>query len=222
MIKKSLWLLHEKSPKLREYMEENLRRFNGRRGDPASFDLLDGILREQSYRLAHWLVSLEKINYRRFFSINDLIGIRVEDPQVFEATHSLLFRLAEDNKVTGLRLDHIDGLNDPEGYLQRLQTRLQAITRLEEKERFYLVTEKILEEGEPLPQTWAVAGTTGYDFLGILNNIFLHENGLQEILGVYRDFTGITTTWEDVVYDRKKFIMTVLFGGEVHNLADEL
>jgi (1->4)-alpha-D-glucan 1-alpha-D-glucosylmutase len=222
VIKKSLWLLHEKSPKLREYMEENLRRFNGSKGDPASFDLLDSILRDQAYRLAHWLVSLEIINYRRFFSINDLIGIRVEDPQVFEATHNLLFRLVEDKKITGLRLDHIDGLNDPEGYLQRLQTRLQSITGAEEQDRFYLVTEKILEEGEPLPESWAVAGTTGYDFLGILNNIFLDDRGLKEILVIYRDFTGITATWEDVVYDRQKFIMVSLFGGEVHNLTDDL
>ena len=157
VIKKSLRLLHEQSSELREYIEENLRQFNGRRGDPASFDLLDGILREQSYRLAHWLVSLEMINYRRFFSINDLIGIRVEDPEVFEVTQSLLFRLVEEKKVTGLRLDHIDGLNDPERYLQRLQTRLQSITQSEGQDHFYLVTEKILAEGEPLPETWPVS-----------------------------------------------------------------
>ena len=222
VVKKSLRLLHEQSPELREYIEENLRQFNGRRGDPASFDLLDGILREQSYRLAHWLLSLEMINYRRFFSINDLIGIRVEDPEVFEATQSLLFRLVEEKKVTGLRLDHIDGLNDPEGYFQRLQNRLRSNTKSEEKNQFYLVTEKILGDGEPLPQTWQVAGTSGYDFLGILNNLFLLENGLLELLRIYQDFSGVTSTWEDMVYEKKKFIMDSSFGGEVHNLEVDL
>ena len=222
VIKKSLLLLHEQSSEVREYIEENLRQFNGRRSDPASFDRLDGILRGQSYRLAHWLLSLEMINYRRFFSINDLIGIRVEDPEVFEATQSLLFRLVEEKKVTGLRLDHIDGLNDPEGYLQRLQNRLRSITKSEEKDQFYLITEKILGDGEPLPQTWPVAGTSGYDFLGILNNLFLHENGLQEILRIYQDFSGVTSTWEDMVYEKKKFIMDSSFGGEVHNLEVDL
>ena len=222
VIKKSLRLLHEQSSELREFIEENLRQFNGHRGDPASFDRLDGILREQSYRLAHWLLSLEMINYRRFFSINDLIGIRVEDPEVFEATQSLMFKLVEEKKVTGLRLDHIDGLNDPEGYLQRLQNRLRSITKSEEKDQFYLVTEKILGDGEPLPQTWPVAGTSGYDFLGILNNLFLHENGLPEILRIYQDFSGVSSTWEDTVYEKKKFIMDSSFGGEVHNLLVDL
>ena len=222
IIKKSLWLLRESSPLLKDFISENLRQFNGRRGDPASFDLLDNLLRVQPYRLACWLVSLEMINYRRFFSINDLIGIRVEDPRVFDATHHLLFKLVEDDKITGLRLDHVDGLYDPEGYLHRLQNRLQAIKNSEPGKLFYLVTEKILEDQENLPDAWPIAGTTGYDFLNILNNVFLVESGLGEVERIYRAVCGLEAVWEDVVYDKKKLIMATLFGGEVRNLEEHL
>ncbi len=222
IIKKNLWLLYERSPRLREFLDENLRQFNGQRGDPASFTLLDQLLREQPYRLAHWLVSLEMINYRRFFSINDLIGIRVEDPQVFTATHGLLFKLVEEGKVTGLRLDHIDGLNDPTAYLQRLHAELQARRPDDANAPCYVVVEKILAEDEQLPAAWPVAGTTGYDFLGVLNNLFVAAQGLEEMEAVYREVTGMPASWSDVVYEKKKFIMAALFGGEVHNLEDEL
>ena len=222
IIKKNLWLLFDRSPRLREFLEENLRHFNGQRGDPASFTLLDHLLREQPYRLAHWLVSLEMINYRRFFSINDLIGIRVEDPQVFAATHGLLLKLVEEGKVTGLRLDHIDGLNDPTAYLQRLQSELQSRRPAGAPAPFYVVVEKILEKDEQLPAAWPVAGTTGYDFLGVLNNLFVAARGLEEMEALYREVTGIPSAWEDVVYEKKKFILTSLFGGEVHNLEDDL
>ena len=222
IIKKNLWLLYDRSPRLREFLDENLRQFNGRRGDPASFTLLDQLLREQPYRLAHWLVSLEMINYRRFFSINDLIGIRVEDPQVFTATHGLLFKLVEEGKVTGLRLDHIDGLHDPSAYLQRLQGELQARRPAGANGPCYVVVEKILAKDEPLPASWPVAGTTGYDFLGVLNNLFVAAEGLAEMEAFYRQVTGMPIFWPDVVYEKKKFIMASLFGGEVHNLEDEL
>lgn len=221
IIKKNLWLLYESSPRLREFLEENVRQFNGCKGNPASFALLDNLLRAQPYRLAHWLVSLEMINYRRFFSINDLIGIRMEDPQVFAATHGLLFKLVEEGKVTGLRLDHIDGLNDPSGYLQRLQTELQKRRSDDAAMPFYVVVEKILAKDEQLPASWPVAGTTGYDFLGMLNSLFMAP-GLEEIEANYREVTGISTSWPDVVYEKKKFIMASLFGGEVRNLEDDL
>ncbi len=247
IIKKSLWLHYERSPRLREFLDENLRQFNGRRGDPASFRLLDNLLREQVYRLAHWLVSLEMINYRRFFSINDLIGIRVEDPQVFAATHGLLLKLVEDGKVTGLRLDHIDGLKDPTGYLQRLQAEVQTRTSdhgplymvvekiLADGEPLpaawpvagstgydFLVVEKILADGEPLPAAWPVAGSTGYDFLGVANNLFLDPDGLAALEDLYQEMTGLSASWEEVVYEKKHFVLRSLFGGEVHNLVEDL
>ncbi|MGA2226726.1 MAG: alpha-amylase family glycosyl hydrolase, partial [Syntrophobacteraceae bacterium] len=122
IIKRSLWLLYQGTPEVKQFIDENLRIFNGEKGNLGSFDLLDRLLVKQSYRLAFWQVALEMINYRRFFSINDLIGIRIQDPQVFEAfKHGLLFDLIEEGKVSGIRVDHIDGLYDPLEYLERLQ-----------------------------------------------------------------------------------------------------
>ena len=120
----------------------------------------------QPYRLAYWpAVALDLINYRRFFSVNDLIGVRVEDPRVFEASHSLLFNLIREGKVSGVRIDHIDGLYDPLAYLQRLQSHLAPHEEASaNRENFYVVVEKILAADEPLPPDWPIAGTTGYDF----------------------------------------------------------
>jgi (1->4)-alpha-D-glucan 1-alpha-D-glucosylmutase len=222
IIKKSLWLLYDNSPRLRDFIDENLRQFNGQKGEPRSFTLLDQLLRDQAFRLAHWLVSLEMINYRRFFSINDLIGIRVEDPQVFAATHGLLWKLVEEGKVTGLRLDHIDGLKDPATYLHRLQDELRSRQPTGSKNPFYVVVEKILADEEQLPQNWPVFGTTGYDFLGVVNNLYVVPQGLAELRALYQEATGTTATWPDIVYEKKKFIMASLFGGEMHNLDEEL
>ena len=108
-------------PSIREFVEENVRQFNGQTGDPRSFDRLDALLERQAYRLAFWRVAAEEINYRRFFDQNQLAAIRVEDPEVFEETHRLIRRLLAEGKVTGLRIDHLDGLYDPAGYLARLQ-----------------------------------------------------------------------------------------------------
>ena len=96
--------------------------FNGTKGDPRSFDLLDALLQEQVYRISHWRVATEEINYRRFFDINSLGALRVEDQAVFEQTHRLVFSLVEAGKISGLRIDHADGLRDPEEYFRRLQT----------------------------------------------------------------------------------------------------
>lgn len=221
IIKKSLWLLYENSPPFRTFVQNNLRRFNGERGNQASFDLLDRLLRQQVYRLAHWLVSLEMINYRRFFSINDLIGIRVEDPEVFAATHHLLFRLVEEGKIQGLRLDHIDGLYDPLEYLRRLQEQLR-LRAPDATAPFYLVVEKILAPQEELPEDWPVAGTTGYDFLNCLNNFFIDPAGLRRLESAYHQWCPELPDWETVVYEKKKLVFSRLFGGEIRNLSEML
>ena len=220
ILKENLWRLYQENQVIKEFLDDNLAIFNGRPGDPASFNLLDSLLDAQAYRLAHWRVALEMINYRRFFSINDLIGLRVEDPQVFEASHSLQFTMARDGRVTGLRIDHIDGLYDPLEYLQRLQNRLaQESSATASQANFFVVVEKILEKGETLPPEWPVAGTTGYDFLTMLDGLFVDRRGLEEIQQAYARFTGTTLTWPDIVYDNKKLIMASLFGGEVENLG---
>jgi len=121
VVKRRLGALYSKSPEIRNFIDKNIALFNGAPGDAASFDLLDDLLRRQVYRLSHWRVATEEINYRRFFDINALAALRVENPQVFAATHRLIFRLIREGKVTGLRVDHLDGLYDPADYLGQLQ-----------------------------------------------------------------------------------------------------
>jgi len=121
IIKKRLFNLYNESPEIRTFIDENVRIFNGVKGEPRSFDLLDSLLGQQVYRLSHWRVATEEINYRRFFDINDLAAIRMEDPVVFEESHRLIFKLIREGKVTGLRVDHPDGLYNPSEYFHWLQ-----------------------------------------------------------------------------------------------------
>jgi (1->4)-alpha-D-glucan 1-alpha-D-glucosylmutase len=224
VIKKSLWLLYQGSPVVKEFLDENMKIFNGRKGDSESFNLLDRLLTVQPYRLSFWQVALQMINYRRFFSINDLIGIRIEDQKVFDAfKHDLLFRLIEEDKVTGIRADHIDGLSDPLEYLERLQKKLaQGVKTPAPETGFYVLVEKILAEDEGLPQEWPVSGTTGYDFLNIVNGLFVDEQGLRKLQTVYVDFTSLGARPTDVIYEKKRLVMEALFGGEVKTLGYDL
>jgi (1->4)-alpha-D-glucan 1-alpha-D-glucosylmutase len=120
-IKTTIWELYAKNQDIKKFIKENIRIFNGKRGNPESFNLLDDLLSEQLYRLSFWKVATEEINYRRFFNINELLSLKVEDADVFNHTHSLIFKLIQEGKVTGLRIDHIDGLYDPTNYLKRMR-----------------------------------------------------------------------------------------------------
>ena len=215
-MKQKLWGLYSRFPKFREFLDENIRVYNGAPGDPRSFDRLDDLIRRQPYELAFWRVAREKINYRRFFDITDLIGIRAQDEQVFERTHRFALNLLEQGKVSGFRVDHVDGLYDPGGYLARLQ---QRATEASASQSAYIVVEKILNETELLPETWPVAGTTGYDFLGAANNVFVHPEGLERLAGFYQEFTGLTDSFYDVANAQKRKIMRDLFVGEMNALA---
>ncbi len=222
-LQKRLWLLYQGSPEIKEFLDANIRLFNGRRGDPASFEALDTLMARQPYRLAFWKVTLDIINYRRFFSINELIGIRVEDPRVFEATHALLFKLVGDGKVAGLRIDHIDGLFDPLEYLLRLKERLTPKEGgAVEYPGFPIFVEKILSRDEPLPQDWPVFGTTGYDFLNMVNGVLVDEGGYRDLAALYGRLTGFPGSYADLVYDKKKLVIETLFNGEVESLGREL
>ena len=161
------------------------------------------------------------INYRRFFSINDLIGIRIEDPQVFEAfKHGLLFDLIEEGKVSGIRVDHIDGLYDPLEYLERLQKGLIGENaKPAEIGKYYVVVEKILEQGETLPPEWPVSGSTGYDYVNMVNGLFIDEQGFKKLQAVFSTFTSLELPVSDIVYEKKKLVMETLFGGEIENLG---
>ncbi|MBU2607734.1 MAG: malto-oligosyltrehalose synthase, partial [Chloroflexi bacterium] len=211
-IKKECRRLLNTSPEIKNFLGGNLKSFNGNKGKPASSELLEQLLAQQVYQLAYWKTAHSDINYRRFFDINDLIGIRVELTQVFAATHTLIFRLAREGKVSGLRVDHIDGLYDPQEYLLRLQDNMS-------EPGIYTVTEKILSGNEVLPGQWPVCGTTGYDFLNQANSLFIDYKGLKALREHYSQLTGVTSDFCSVAYEKKKKVIEELFPGEISRLG---
>lgn len=215
-IKQACLNLLNTSPKIRTFILNNIACFNGEKEDYRDITLLKQILERQIYRLDFWQTGRERINYRRFFDISDLIGIRVETPEVFQATHALISRLVREGKVTGLRIDHIDGLYDPLKYLRQLQHQLAPDTKqTSQPPGFYVVVEKILAEGERLPEAWPVSGTTGYDFLNMVNTLFVATDGVCHLAETYSRFTSLSTPFDNVVYERKKQIIKELFPGEI-------
>jgi (1->4)-alpha-D-glucan 1-alpha-D-glucosylmutase len=211
-LKETLWRIYEQDPAFRKTLNDAITRINGQA------DKLDAILDAQWYRLAYWRIASEKINYRRFFDVTDLVGVRVENPEVFEARNRRTLELIAEGKVTGLRIDHIDGLYDPIGHMRKLQLRLAG----EASGDFYIVLEKILEHGEELPRDFPVSGTTGYDFLDSVNALFVDPAGLRQLDRFYRDFSGVTETFDDICYTRKKQIIHELFSGEMRALGKQL
>jgi (1->4)-alpha-D-glucan 1-alpha-D-glucosylmutase len=203
------------------FVSENIAEFNGKEGDPASFGFLQRLLAEQNYKLAFWQNLNESINYRRFFTIADLVGVRVEDPLVFEATHGYILRLVSKNAFAGLRIDHIDGLRDPLAYLNKLQERLASGENRGEGSSYILV-EKILARDESLPDDWPVSGTTGYDYLNEANGIFVEPGGARRIEEIYSAFIGRQQNFADVVYQKKKLVMNTLLGVEMRTLGRQL
>ncbi len=217
-VKERLWRLYTTSSEVKRFLDGNLRLFNGRKGVPATFLLLDQLLSDQAYVLAFWRTANNEINYRRFFTISDLVGLRVEDPITFEATHSVALRLATKGMVTGLRIDHIDGLRDPLGYLRRLQekTHPDASSRLRD---FYVVVEKILSPGESLPTEWPIHGTTGYDFLNAVNGLFADPSNLRALEAIYARFISEEIRYPDLAYKKKKQVMDTLLAVEMRTLG---
>jgi (1->4)-alpha-D-glucan 1-alpha-D-glucosylmutase len=221
-LKERLWKLYQDSPEVKNFVDENVRIFNGRRRKPASFVLLDRLLAGQAYVLSYWLSANDEINYRRFFTINNLVGVRVEDPFVFEATHAVVLRLIERGLVTGLRIDHVDGLRDPHGYLRRLQERIGGSSGNVSHPPFYVIVEKILARGELLPREWPICGATGYASLNALNGLFLDAEGCRKLRQIYESFIGATVRYEDLVYEKKKEVMESLLGVEMRSLGHYL
>jgi (1->4)-alpha-D-glucan 1-alpha-D-glucosylmutase len=221
-IKERLLRLYTERHEIRAFIDETLRLVNGRKSDPGSFDHLDRILSEQHYWLSFWRLANEEINYRRFFAISDLVSLRVEDPRVFDASHDLVLRLAEEGQVTGVRVDHVDGLYDPHGYLVRLMQRLNGSAEPAPPPGFYVLVEKILGPEEPLPPEWPVHGTTGYDFMNALNGVFLSARGMKTLEEIYARFIGAVPDFRETVYRSKKLMMDTLFAGEMHSLGQHL
>ena len=215
------------------FIQENIIDFEGKPNDPVSWNRIHSLLEEQAYRLAYWRVSIDVINYRRFFDINDLIGLNTENPLVLTSTHSLILDLIEQEKVDGLRLDHPDGLLDPCNYFKTLQA--EAAKRLgvnfdpseevllgSEKLPIYVVAEKILAPFEKIPKNWAINGTVGYKFLNDLCNLFVDNKNSRKFSRIYQRFIGKTLNFSELVIECKKLIMKTSLTGELSTLSNHL
>jgi len=223
--KRRLAELSERSSTLRRAIEGVVVEWGGEQGDPDSYDRLETLLAQQAYRLCHWRVAADEINYRRFFDINDLAAIRVECPDVFQAVHGLLFRLVGEGRITGFRVDHPDGLYDPQQYFLDLQAACRRrlphndghAPRLSDsgsETTIYVVAEKILAHGEQVPLNWAVHGTSGYEMLNLINGVFIDREAEQPLQQFYtswkrgllplhhgNEIQESTTPWSNTVTD---------------------
>jgi len=209
-IKALLWELYSGDEQVKMYIDETLKIYNGINEKPESFDLLDKLLSDQYFRLAYWKVANEEINYRRFFNISSLISLKIENEEVFNRTHSLIFKLIKEDKIDGLRVDHIDGLYDPEEYLKRVRERIDGR---------YLIVEKILEMEEKLPESWPVEGTTGYEFLNFVNGIFCKSSNENKFSRIYTQFTRSNVSFDEMVVDKKRLIINTRMAGELERLS---
>jgi (1->4)-alpha-D-glucan 1-alpha-D-glucosylmutase len=209
-IKSQLWDLFINDRKIKQFINNTIDKFNGIKGQSETFNLLDKLLSEQIFRLSFWKVATAEINYRRFFTINELICLRIEDEAVFNYTHSMIFRLVKEGKFTGLRIDHIDGLYDPAGYLKRLRDKIGD---------GYILVEKVLARNESLRSSWPVQGTTGYDFLNYVNGLFCDPSNKKSINRIYFQFTGFRSGYSDLVSEKKRLMVERYMTGDMDNLA---
>ncbi len=276
--KRRLAALVARSREVSGAIKKTVKGFNGVRGDARSFDRLEELLAQQAYLLCFWRVAADEINYRRFFDINELAAIRVEQAKVFTSVHELIFRLMKEGHVTGLRIDHIDGLYDPEQYLRHLQggcrkalrrslaaasdrgsriedrgSRIEDRgSRIEDRgskdgsqpaigkssildprssirnpqssiERpCYIVVEKILGNDERLRESWPAYGTTGYDFLNLLNGLFVDSQNAEAFRKLYRRLAGAESDFADVAYESRKLVLQTAMSSELRVLAGRL
>jgi len=197
--------------------------FSSQPGTPLGWQPLHELLEQQVYRLSYWRTATDEINYRRFFDINDLAGLRVEDDDVFEQVHALLFRLLREGKVDGVRLDHVDGLYDPAAYCEKLQAAAGRCLGMEDRERpVYLLVEKILAPFEHVPEAWPVHGTTGYDFMAQASGLLISEQGERPLTRAYQRFVRDTADFESEVELAKPQILRNNLSSEFTVLARRL
>ncbi len=177
----------------------------------SDFDALDEMLNQQQYRLAHWRTAAPELGYRRFFDVNTLVGLRMERLHVFEATHRRILEWLDDGILDGVRIDHPDGLRDPQQYFERLRERTPDA---------WIIGEKILQLGEFLRESWLIEGTTGYDFMNVRNGFLASGSGLNELSQFYADFTGEPVDFESIAHDKKLRVELESLGSDVNHLAD--
>ncbi len=218
--KRRLVRLLERSPEVQRHIEAAVARVNGTPGDPHSFDALDALLDAQAYRLSYWRVAVDEINYRRFFDVNDLAALRMDEAGVFDATHKLIFELIDQGMIDGLRIDHVDGLYDPQAYLERLQQRFGSAES--QAKPLYLVVEKILAAYERLPEAWPVHGTTGYEFAALTTSWLVSNEDEVRMTRRYRQFTESDASFEQIAYDARRLVMRTSLAAEIEVLATQL
>lgn len=239
-----------RAPEIRAAVDRGLARLNGRPGEPESFDALHDVLERQPYRLAYWRTAFDEVNYRRFFDINDLAAVRMEDPRVFVEAHRLLLDFVREGVVTGLRLDHPDGLYDPEEYFDRLQSAAwrayaEAIVGAERPDLvdavvewrrrqceedpahwsarpLYLAAEKIVSAGEAFRERWAIHGGTGYRFLNLINRLFMDRAGLHQLERVWARLSGQHQPFAEISYDSRRLIAQSAMASEMNMLSHAL
>jgi (1->4)-alpha-D-glucan 1-alpha-D-glucosylmutase len=214
-----------------EFIIENLYDFQAKPNDPVSHRRLHNLLEEQAYRLAYWRVSSDEINYRRFFDINELAGLAVNNPAVFTGTHKFILDLVKQGKIDGLRIDHPDGLYDPAQYFYRLQDEAARKLRVpfdpeagallgKDTLPIYVVVEKILAPFERLPEIWAVHGSVGYEFLNSVCNLFVDKDNEKKFTRIYHRFIGAPVNFQELVVACKKLIMNRSLTGELNVLSN--
>lgn len=194
----------ETQPDLLTIIQEEIDRLNH---DP---DSLDRLIDQQNYRLSFWRTANKDLGYRRFFDIKELVGLRMEDPEVFQALHALPIKWFKQGNVQGLRIDHPDGLRNPKEYFLRLGDAFPGS---------WVVAEKILKPAEILPSDWKVSGTTGYDFIYLLNNIYVNSEGEEKLTQIYKNFIDREIDFNDTIYACKLLVIHDLFGSELSMLT---
>src|SRR5438552_2847973 len=225
IIKRRLERLCAEAPQVQQALERALAQINGKPGDARSFDILDELLNAQSYRLASWRVAAEEINYRRCFDVNELAAIRVELPKVFDSVHGLLLDLVSTGAVSGLRIDHPDGLYLPGEYFQKLQQRCAkalGIALPKDGRAVYMVAEKILTGSETLRKDWRVHGTTGYDFANQVMQLLLDSSAEAAITKTFHRFISHSVPFGHLLYAKKLQVMKLAMGNDVDVLGNML
>lgn len=224
LLKQQLAELHRSHEWIRLWVHGAVQQLNGQPGNASSLDGLDALLRRQAYRLAFWRVAGDDVNYRRFFDVSTLAAVRMEDESVFELTHQTVMQWVDEGLVQGLRIDHPDGLSDPQAYFVQLQSRHVAmqVARDVQPRALYIAVEKILAEHERIPPDWPVHGGTGYRFANLVNGLFVDASQEAEMNAAYAGFVRQIPDFDRILQDAKRLIMSTSLASDLQILTEAL